>query len=237
MLPTATVSFEIVQNMLSFYGGFKSVALMPSLYEINKENPYVLPSNVLKDEMCEDLFAKIFLTLTPSFQMSVEGGILEMRNHRFYYGLLVPQRNIFNAMNIQYANAKKYYMTFETQFNVSQAFSGEVSLTYQDVRRNDDKIATYQPHFIAKSSFSYNWKDKISIKVSPIFKSKQKALFINKEYELNSMFDLNLSATYNHTEKLGFFVDIKNLALQKYSWYYNYPSYQFTVLGGFTLKF
>ncbi len=237
MLPTATISFEVIPNILSLYGGLKSEVKLPTLYQITKENPFVAPYIRLQDESDANLFVKAFLTISPNAQLSLEGGMTDMRNHHFYYNLPIDSANVLNTMNVEYANAQRYYATLETHFNISTAFDLSLDATIQKVDRKDDITAYYTPAFFASMKARYKYEDKLFITLSPTFKTKQKARFILEEKELKPMIDINLDATYQYNNNWSFFVDLQNLAFQKYELYYNYPTYNFIFLLGATYKF
>ena len=237
ILPTATISFELIQNILSLYGGFKSEAKLPTLYEITKENPFLAASIRLQDEANENLFAKLITTLSPNAQVSLEGGITDMRNHHFFYNLPVAAVPAFNTMNIDYANAKRYYATLETHFNLANSFNLNFNATYQNVKRNDKQTAWYCPKFIASMKAIYKYDDKLFLSLTPTFKTKQKARYILDEYTLKAMVDVNLEATYQYDDNWSFFIDLENLAFQKYQRYYDYPVYSFISLIGASYRF
>ena len=237
ILPTATLSFELIQNILSLYGGFKSEAKLPVLYEITKENPFITPSVKLQDEANENLFVKLITTISPNAQLSLEGGMTEMKNYHFFYNLPVTDRNIYNLMNIEYANAKRYYATLETHFSISNAFNLNLNATYQNVKRNDDVTAWYCPKFYASMKATYKYEDKLFVTLTPTFKTKQKARYILTEYELKPMVDVNLEAAYQYNENWSFFIDLENLAFQKYQRYYEYPVYSFIGMLGASYRF
>ena len=55
--------------------------------------------------------------------------------------------------------------------------------------------------------------------------------------KLNGIVDINLSANYNLNKYVGFFVNLNNIAFQKYQRYYLYPSYGLQALGGVVLTY
>ena len=55
--------------------------------------------------------------------------------------------------------------------------------------------------------------------------------------KLKSGIDINLNASYNYSDQLVFFVELNNLAFQRYYEYYNYPSQRFVGLLGARFAF
>ncbi|MBP3252993.1 MAG: hypothetical protein J6M30_00580 [Bacteroidales bacterium] len=237
ILPTATISFELIQNILSLYGGFKSEAKLPSLYELTKENPFLSASIRLQDEANENLFVKFITTISPNAQLSLEGGLTEMRNYHFFYNLPIAAKPVYNTMNIDYANAKRYYALLETHFNLSNSFNLNLNATFQNIKRNDDVTAWYCPKFIASMKATYKYDNRLFVTLTPTFKSKQKARYILDEYNLKATVDINLEASYQYNDNWSFFIDLENLAFQKYQRYYYYPVYSFIGMLGAAYRF
>jgi hypothetical protein len=237
ILPTATISFEVIQNILSFYGGFKSEAKLPTLYDLVSDNPFLAPSIRLQDEANENLFIKLITTISPSAQITLEGGITEMKNYHFYYNTLAYNTPICNTMTIDYANAKRYYATFETHFNLSSSFFCNLEATYQQITRDDDLTAYYCPKFYTTLDLTYKYADKLLVSVAPTFKTKQKAKYLDTEYKIKPTINVALDVTYNYTNNWSFFLTAENLSFQNYNYYYGYPVYSFIALVGAKYRF
>lgn len=59
----------------------------------------------------------------------------------------------------------------------------------------------------------------------------------NNELNTGALFDLNLGATYQVSDKFGVFLDLNNVTNQKFQRWYRYPNYGFNMMAGITLKF
>ncbi|MGP1514539.1 MAG: hypothetical protein ACTTJH_01115 [Bacteroidales bacterium] len=237
IFPTITASLNVWQDIVSLYGGFKSEAKLPTLYEITKNNPFVATSVRLMDEGSENLFAKATVKVSPKAQVSLEGGITEMKNYHFFYNLPLGTKPNLNTMNIDYANAKRYYTTLEAHLYMSNTFSLNLHATYQNVKRSDDTTAWYCPKFYTSLKVTYKYEDKLFMTLTPVFKSKQKARYILTEYDLKPMIDINLETRYQYDEKWTFFIDLENMAFQIYQRYYDYPVYSFMGIIGANYRF
>lgn len=235
LLPTATISFEIIQQILSLYGGLKSESTLPTLNSLSKENPFVQPIPNLEDGRHNTFFAKGFLNITPKSQLSLETGYKVMTNQYFYKNSTIINKNIFNVHRVVYDNANQYYLTLETYFNISNNFSFNLNATLQRTNRDDsDFEAWYHPGFTLSSKINYIHTNKLYLTLTPTFYSKSKAYVesLRKEVDIKSMFDISLSVRYEYDEKWSFFADLNNLAFQQYYLYYNYPSQTFNFLLG-----
>ena len=54
---------------------------------------------------------------------------------------------------------------------------------------------------------------------------------------MKGLVDINISANYYINKNFGVFVDLNNLAFQKWQQYYRYPNIGFTAIAGFKLSF
>ena len=61
----------------------------------------------------------------------------------------------------------------------------------------------------------------------------------NNQYALNLGFiaDVNLGLEYRYNKRISAFVQLNNLASQRYMRWYNYPVQIFQVMGGITARF
>lgn len=235
ILPTATVSFEIIPQVLSLYGGLKSTAVLPTMNDIRIENPYITPSSLLQDEMNENLFGKVFLNIASNALVSLEAGYESQKNHHFFTATTAP--NAFNLSNVVYSDAKRYYATFEADYSFENSFKINTNVTYQKVTTTDIDKPWYTPNLIAKVQAKYSWQDKLDVSITPTFKSKSKAIYCGLQKDIKAMVDVNLNASYQYNTQWKFFVDLENLAYQRYYQYYDYPSQRIVAIIGAVFAF
>jgi outer membrane receptor protein involved in Fe transport len=106
--------------------------------------------------------------------------------------------------------------------------------------------AWYKPQVKISVSGNYSIKDKIVVTADLFYIDSQFAkTFENNNYtagkviakELNGVVDANIGLEYRYTKKFGFFLNFNNIASQRYSRWYNYPTQRFGVLGGLSYSF
>ena len=54
---------------------------------------------------------------------------------------------------------------------------------------------------------------------------------------VKGLVDINFSANYFFNKNIGVFVDVNNVAFQKWQRYYKYPTYTFQVIAGAKFSF
>ncbi|MBR1769037.1 MAG: hypothetical protein IJ748_01110 [Bacteroidales bacterium] len=239
LLPTATVSFELINQLLSLYGGLKSETEMPLLNSLRTENPFIQASPVLEDNTKNTFFAKGFLNITQKAQLTLEVGYQKLKNQYFFTNTEFTKKNIYNVHRLVYDDAGRYYITSENYFSVGNNFYFNIIATLQRTNRNNSEFeAWYNPAFRLQTKINYTYGNKLHITLSPSFNSKSYAYAENlkKEVEVKAMFDLSLSATYQYNERWSFFADLNNLTFNQYYLYYNYPTHTFNFLLGCIYK-
>ena len=95
---------------------------------------------------------------------------------------------------------------------------------------------------------AYNLFDKLLVKAdvtlamnrfAKVEASTPNALFENNQHFINlgSIIDANLGVEYRYNKRLSGFLQITNLAAQRYLTFYNYPVIPIQILAGITCKF
>lgn len=124
-----------------------------------------------------------------------------------------------------------------------------------------DAIGRYNSYLLLNNSYAwnlptlelnlrgkYNLFDKLVTQLDLNFQSGRKALVYAPEPEttlengqyvknLGLITDINWSVEYLYNNRISAFVQLNNIAAQRYQRWYNYPVQAFQVLGGFTFKF
>jgi hypothetical protein len=178
-----------------------------------------------------NIFAKLYLITKSNILLSLQGGYKIGKNDYFY--TLDQNAGLNNMFNITYSNTKTIYVEFNTAYQIDKTLDLSLNLLYQNVKTTDIEHPWYTPAFKANLLLRYNANDKFNISLVPTFQSKVKCLNPAGEVEeLKSKIDINLWANYNYNSKLTFFVEMNNIAYQRYYNYYNYPSQRIVLMAG-----
>ena len=93
---------------------------------------------------------------------------------------------------------------------------------------------------------NYNISDKIIVKVDLFYLDNQYYKTITNADTpnptpvanlLKPLFDANLGGEYRYNKKLGFFININNIANVRYHGYSNYPNQRFNAMLGLSYSF
>ncbi|MFC2089428.1 hypothetical protein ACFLT1_01530 [Bacteroidota bacterium] len=229
-------TFNIVKDILVPYFGIDGYEETNNYRKISNENPYIVPG---------------LAVLPTNHKMYVYAGL----KGKFTDFLAWNFRGSYSAIDDQYFYATNTNHYFENQFEVLYDdytvinLHGEFNIlpisslqillkgNYFYYQMTREQYPWYQPAFDVNLRAMYNLGDKILADA---------ALFvIGPRYypslvsggvpgELGTTVDLNLGVEYRYTKLLSFWARLDNIIAQPYYMWYNYPSYRFRFMLGFT---
>ena len=236
ILPTATVETPTLANLIRIKAGIKSNFDYPTLNQLRIENPYLSPLAKIESNNQMDVFAKVYFLTKSNILLAVKGGYRIGNNDYFYE--IDKNAGLNNMFTLVYDNTTTIYAQLNAAYQIDKKFDLSLNLLYQNVQTKDLQYAWYTPALKADLLLRYNANDKFSISLAPSFQSKVKCLNPEGEVEeLKEKIDINLWANYNFNQKLTFFIELNNLAYQRYYNYYNYPSQRIVAIGGVKYSF
>ena len=99
----------------------------------------------------------------------------------------------------------------------------------------------HKPAYDVSLTANYNIQDKILLKAAFItYGSSHAPVWENgllKAQTLKSWVDINFGVEYRYRKKTSIFINFNNITSTRYYRWYNYPSYRFNILGGFSYIF
>lgn len=231
ILPSAVVEIPTLANLIKIKAGIVSNFDFPTLNHLRIENPYLSPLAKIESNNQMDIFAKVYFITKSNILLSLKGGY-KMGNNDYFY-TLDKTAGLNNMFTLVYDNTKTTYVQLDLAYQIDKKIDLSLNLLYQNIKTTDLEFAWYKPAFKANLLFRYNANDKFSISFVPSFQSKVKCLNPEGEVEeLKSKIDINLAANYNYNTKLSFFIELNNIAYQRYYNYYNYPSQRIVLMAG-----
>ncbi len=112
---------------------------------------------------------------------------------------------------------------------------------YYVYNMNSELFPWHKPSYDVSLTGNYNIQNKIFIKAAFISYGESYAPVwengVQSTATIKAWMDLNFGIEYRYRKKLGIFVNFNNVTASRYYRWYNYPSYKFNVLGGFSYIF
>jgi hypothetical protein len=249
VLPSFLNTLKIYKNYLVMYNEWNSNVKINSLHQTSLENAFIYDNN-FKNQINEK---RTFIGLRGAFSgfyYNVSFSQLVNRNHLQFIDntydtttINYPPNATFQADYVH--RLKAWNPSFSLGFQKGNQFGANVTLDYF-IYKNTTSELSYQPNLKADFTAFYNWKNKLHVNLNLIAYGKMNAtrqtiesgLITNRISEqIKGVVDLNLSATYFFTKNIGAFIDLNNLAFQKYQHFINYPTYSFQAIGGIKISY
>ena len=247
ILPEFHNVLSIYKDYFVMYNEWTNQVKINSLNNLSIENPFVNTRNYTNslDEK------RTFIGLRGSvkgFGYDVNfSQLVSHSNSQFvtnYDSTTLVNEPMFDVHTIYKLKAWNPHITLS--YNKGSQFGAKVWFDYFVYNKNTAVELSYTPSIKAGFSAFYNWKDKLLVNMDIEGRSKVNAVqnqtgavipFVRSVVPIKGLIDINFSANYFITKNIGVFVDVNNVAFQKWQRYYNYPTYQFQVIAGAKLSF
>lgn len=242
--PKAHFKYNVLQEMLIPYAGIDGGVQRNSFNTLSENNPFVRSQIELKNT--NNMY---------NAYVGVSGAFSSKVGFNFR-----ATRSLFRDMPL-YMHADSSELTFAVVYDTVKVteLSGQISLrsaeklklvfngSYNLYEMKNALAPWYLPNLKVGVNAQYDLRDKIVLRADLFYVSSQKARSFNVEdkdlgfgvYEktLPGFVDASVGIEYRYTKRFSAFLNINNLAAQKYYRWNNYPSQSLNVLGGFTYSF
>ncbi|MBX2815566.1 MAG: hypothetical protein KTR24_06205 [Saprospiraceae bacterium] len=112
------------------------------------------------------------------------------------------------------------------------------NLTINRYSTTQQEKAWFLPQLQAKANVTYlTLGDKLRLKGDLFVRDAVPFQEIALEDQPNALLDMSVGADFFVLENIGFFLQLNNLAANRYRRWYNYPTVSFNILGGVTARF
>lgn len=225
---------DVVDFVGSLSGGMEKV----SLQTLSNENIWLAPS---------------IATFHTNKKFDLNAGIRAKLGGKVLAGAgisFATLENLYFFLNDP-ADQSKFQVTYDEGTTKRTNFYGSLLFTYSDVAKfslqgdyytyGTDKLpeAWHKPTYRVTAGASYNLYKKFIFNLDMIAQGGMKAYDWddNKTIKLDPAFDLSFKTEYLISDTFSAFVNLNNIASNKYPIFYNYPVRGFQAMAGITWKF
>ncbi|MDZ4666587.1 MAG: hypothetical protein SGJ00_01770 [bacterium] len=241
--PKAEGGYTLVPKKLSIYVGLTG-GLKPNTYRsINSDNPFVtalpLKNTITKIEVYGGLKGE--LGAQTSFLLSTSSASIE---NLVTYTTDSSKANQILSYDTGKAKLTTLALELNYQWNEKVRFGIMSKLNSYQMKTLGKAYSL--PQFETKFNLSYNMSDKFLVKVDLFYWGERFGSLVSYntnaepsyyEKKLDPFVDLNLGIDYRYSKNLSAFIQMNNLANNRYQRFVNYPVYGINILGGFTFTF
>jgi hypothetical protein len=245
--PIAEVKYSLFNDILIPYLGVTGGLTQQSFKKITDENEFSLSNVSLQNEhKAADGFVGIKGTLSKRIGFNAFISFSHVKNKAlFVTDTTYSGRNRFNViydtMNITKIEGSIYYQLKE---KVKIDLIGR----YYSYSARNNIFAWNLPQVQFVLRGSYNLYDKFILTAdvcleggrrAQVFAAGKDVLEENNQYALKMGFlaDANISLEYRYNKRVSAFLNLNNVAAQRYKRWYNYPTQGFQIMLGVTFRF
>ena len=246
--PRASISYSLLNDLIIPFIGIRGGLNQTTFDVINRANPYILTNVLLANENKPyDLFFGVRGGITKQITYGINASFARVNNKAFFvtdtfYTTLGNQFSIvYDSLNLTTLEGCISY-----QLNEKLKIDG-VGRFYSYEMMNEAK-AWNLPQLQFTLRGSYNLYDKFLIRADLTLESGRMAkvvgpgngvIFENNQYfmPLGFIADGNLGVEYRYSKRVSAFLQINNIAAQRYSRWLNYPVMPIQIMGGITARF
>lgn len=248
LYPIAEVKYSLFNDILIPYVGVTGGLTQQSFKRLTDDNEFILSNVSLQNEhKAADGFVGIKGTLSKRIGFNVFASFSHVKNKALFVTdtTVYSGRNRFNViydtMNITKLEGSIYYQ-FKEKVKI------DVIGRYFSYNARNNIFAWNLPQFQVVLRGTYNLYDKFILTVDAnleggrrgqVFAAGKDVLEENNQYALKLGFlaDANISLEYRYNKRVSGFVNLNNVAAQRYRRWYNYPTQGFQAMLGVTIRF
>jgi len=245
--PKVDLSYNIFDEIIIPYVGASGGLQKNSFKSLTDNNPFLLSDVVMKNSNQKyELYGGLKGTLSSTIAYNARASYQTVGNMAMYVN--DTKDLLQNRFDVIYDEVDLLQVTGEIAYQNREKLRISLRGDYFNYKTKTQLRAWYKPDMAITLSANYNLRDKIVVKADLFYLGTQYAKTVVDDTssitetkviakELNGVFDANLGVEYRYNKKLGFFINLNNIANVRYMRYMNYPSQRFSLMGGLSYSF
>lgn len=243
LFPDVAVNKNFMNGAMSLSAGLTGGVDANSWNTIRQMNPYVAPNQQTSASRHFDAFAHVRFDFSKKLGMNLnvkyswKNDAPAFRLHPYYH--------LNNVYEVCYVDFSQLTLGGNFAFVNDEMLQVEVGgnyYSYASIREgNGPAYRDYRPTFDAHLNANLNYKNKVRAQLQTLLLSRMTAESstsavsgITTADTLPMRFGIGVNVEYIHTRAISFFLNLDNLAAQRFFLWKNYPSRRFTAMAGMT---
>ena len=246
--PLAEIKYSMFDDIFIPYVGIKGGLKQNTLRSLTRQNEFMLPnSRLLNESTVFDAYAGFKGVLSKRLSFNIGANYARVNNKALFVSdTLFSNLNkfavVYDSINIMTIEGSlSYQMNEKLKIDgIGRFFSYET--TNQAYAWNLPQLQfQVRGNYVLNNKFIFNLDLTLETgRRALVFDSKIAGVVIeNNQFAapLKTFADINLSTEYKFNKMITGFIQLNNLAAQRYLRWYNYPLTGFQIMGGATFKF
>lgn len=245
--PQAYGHYDIVDDILIFYGKVTGNVHRNSFLSLTQENPFLLSNGNLKNTNEQVTFAgglRGAISKRMTFNLGVSQGFYE--DMPFYVNDTLSGAG--NRFDVVYDNVSLLNLTGELGYQMAEKLRLMAKVNYYNYTMDDEEQPWYKPSITGSLGGKYSLKEKIIVSLDVYYLYEQYAKtygldttqtnpVVTVPVKLKGLTDVNLGLEYRYNKSLAAFVNFNNIAGVRYYRWHQYPSQRFNFIAGLSYSF
>jgi hypothetical protein len=242
--PKLNVFYNVYENMIIPYAGVTGGLIKNSFRTLSKENPFVDTTLYYSNTNNKyNAFVGLRGNLSSKTSYDAKVSYAQYDSLQFFVIDYSGTNQIYNRFNIVYDNTTLLTVSGQLKYQLKEKLNIIAKGNYYLYKTKNLERAYQKPDYDLTFSGTYNLQSKIIIKADLFFVGQQWALtqtqdtsgvYVPISKQLKGWADINLGAEYRYSKMLSFFVQLNNIANQRYYRWDRYPSQRFNFMFGVT---
>ncbi len=242
IFPKAEGGFYLIPKKVTVLAGFKG-NLQPNTYRsIIAENPFTTQINLLNTINRFEIYGGFKGEIGPQTSFHLLSSSARIENMLFYTH---DSMNANQITSFEESKARLITLNIGLTHQWGEKWRTGLQMGVYNYELNNLKHAYTRPDFELKFNSTYNIGDKFLLKLD-IFHWGERwgrtTAIINQpdkytDVKMPAFTDANFGIDYRYSKNLSAFLQLNNLANNRYQRFYGYPVYGLNILGGFTFTF
>lgn len=245
--PVAELKYSLFNDIFIPYLGLRGGLKQVTFKSLTTENEFMLTNVSMRNENTAiDAYGGIKGTLSKRMSFNLSASFARVKDKALF--VTDTLYSVGNKFNLIYDTLNLTTIEGSLSYQLSEKLKIDGIGRYYSYALLNNTYAWNLPQWQAIARGSYNLFDKFLVNLDLNFEGGRKALVYadeedvtveNKQFakSLGFVADINLGLEYRYNKRISAFVQMNNLASQRYNRWYNHPVQIFQFMGGITARF
>jgi hypothetical protein len=246
LYPIAELKFSMFNDIFIPYVGVRGGLKQNTFKGLTHDNEFLLPNVQMRNEHTAiDFYGGFKGTLSKRMSFNIGANFARVKNLAMFVTDSTFSRG--NKFDVLYDTATVATIEGSISYQLQERFKVDLLARYNSYSLLNNSYAWNRPALELMVRGSYNLFDKFLFNLDFKLEQGRRALVYGVEEDvvieneqfvktLNLITDANFSIEYRYNKRISAFVQLNNIASQRYMRWYNTPVQSFQVLGGVTFR-
>lgn len=246
LFPLVEVKYSLFNDIFIPYVGLRGTRSQQRYELLANENEFISPNQPLRNESIYEVYGGFKGSISSRITFNIEGKYAGLRDYAMFVNdTIYSSANQFRTI---YDTINRLTLGGSISYQKDESIKIDLIGRYHHYSANNNPYVWNQPDLEIIARGMYNVAGKLITTLDFTLETGRKAMVFDPTIEgvvekdgfltkkLGVLADINLGVEYRYSKRLSIFVNLNNIAAQKYKRWYNYPVNRFQAMGGITFR-